>query len=68
METPNGIRAVRLPAELVARAEALVPALRHDPRCIALGRMSGAAAVRVLLIRGIEAAEAGVKRKPPAAQ
>lgn len=59
-------RAVRLPVGLLERAEALAPTLRRDPSAVAIGRFSRSAAVRVLLLRGIEAAEADARRKAKA--
>jgi hypothetical protein len=56
-------RAVRLPVELLERAEALAPNPRRDPNVLAIGRFSRSAAVRLLLLRGIEAAEADARRK-----
>jgi hypothetical protein len=57
-------RLVRVPTELLERARALAPALRADAKVRAAGgRLSTAAAVRLLLLRGVELAEADARRK-----
>lgn len=50
--------AVRLPRDLVERATRLGPSLRANPHAGALTRVSSSAAVRLLLLDGIENAEA----------
>lgn len=55
--------AVRLPRDLVERATKLGPSLRANPHASALTRVSSSAAVRLLLLDGIEKAEAAGRRK-----
>lgn len=53
--------AVKLPPELIARADALLPALRNDPELgPMMGRKSRAAVIRLALIRGLGSLETRV--------
>ncbi len=54
----SGWIAVKLPPELIARADALLPALRTDPELgPMMGRKSRAAVIRLALIRGLASLE-----------
>ncbi|MCA9000545.1 MAG: hypothetical protein KDB61_01385 [Planctomycetes bacterium] len=58
----TGDAIVRVPRELADRCEALLPSLNADPEIRALGkRVSRAMAVRLALLRGIEALERKAK-------
>src|SRR5919109_437958 len=46
---------LRLPRELLERAEALVPVLAEDPEVRALGRMTKTAVLRLAVLHGLEA-------------
>lgn len=62
-EGPN-MMPVKVPVELLERADALIPALRTDPELSALvGRVSRAAVVRVALLRGLADLERSAKRR-----
>lgn len=62
-EGPN-MMPVKLPVELLDRADALIPAMRADPELSAMmGRVSRAAVVRVALLRGLAELERAAKRK-----
>jgi hypothetical protein len=62
-EGPN-MMPVKVPVELLERADALIPAMRADPELSALlGRVSRAAVVRVALLRGLAELERTAKRK-----
>jgi len=51
--TERPLESVRLPADLMARAEALVPLMEKDPELSAFGRVSKSAVVRLALHRGL---------------
>lgn len=56
-EGPN-MMPVKLPMELLERADALIPVMRADPELSALlGRVSRAAVVRVALLKGLNELE-----------
>ena len=49
---------IRLPAGVVARADALIEPMAADPKLAALGTVTKAVVLRVALVRGLEALEA----------
>ncbi|MCB9797280.1 MAG: hypothetical protein H6741_31715 [Alphaproteobacteria bacterium] len=49
--------AIRLPAELIERADALIPTLEGDRELRTWGRVSRAAVIRLAVLRGLEALE-----------
>jgi hypothetical protein len=53
---------LRLPRDLLRRAEALVPVLAEDPELRALGRMTKTAVLRLALVHGLEALEQRYRR------
>ena len=54
---PNDI-AVKLPAELVERADALVPVFKEVPEMRVWSRVTRTAVIRLALLRGLESLEA----------
>lgn len=63
-EDGPGAIPVKLPRELLDRADALIPALRADPELAPLlGRVSRTAVVRVALMRGLAELERAAKRR-----
>lgn len=56
--TTMGTLTFRPPADLVARADALVPALDADPEIHAHGRVSRSTVIRLALLRGLASLEA----------
>jgi hypothetical protein len=48
---------LRLPREVLARAEALVPILAENPELRALGRLSKTAVLRLAVLHGLEVLE-----------
>lgn len=57
MPTP-GKRAIRLPDELMNRADRLVPLLQRDPELLAIGaRVSTSLVLRLAIVRGLDALE-----------
>ena len=54
---PNDI-AVKLPAELVDRADALVPVFKGVPEMRVWSRVTRTAVIRLALLRGLESLEA----------
>jgi hypothetical protein len=54
---------LRLPRDVHARAEALVPQLAEDPELRALGRMSKAAVLRLAVLHGLEVLEQRAQRR-----
>lgn len=47
------LESVRLPADLMARAEALVPLMEKDPELSAFGRVNKSSVIRLALHRGL---------------
>ncbi|MBK6940936.1 MAG: hypothetical protein IPH13_12175 [Planctomycetes bacterium] len=62
-EYANNWVMVRLPRDLVQRAEALWDSLTEDRRVKLAGRRSATSATRLLLLRAIEKAEAQLRVK-----
>ena len=64
-ETPNPT-VVRIPGDLVARCQALMPLLEQEPDLAAVGRLTTSAVIRVALSRGLASLEEQYKgkRKP----
>ena len=54
---------MRVPKELIERADALIPKLSKVPELSTWGRVSRAAVLRLVMLRGLEAIEAQVKLK-----
>lgn len=52
---------LRLPAEMMARIEALIPKVAKRPEFAAHGRVSRSAVIRLVILRGLEALEAEAK-------
>lgn len=48
------LESVRLPADLMARAEALVPLIEKDPELSSFGRVNKSSVVRLALHRGLK--------------
>jgi len=57
---------LRLPEDLVARADALAPRLQRDPRIVAAGRSGRSTVMRLALALGIDALEQGAPAAAPA--
>ncbi|MCB9797102.1 MAG: hypothetical protein H6741_30825 [Alphaproteobacteria bacterium] len=49
--------AIRLPSELIDRADALIPSLEQDSEFYTWGRVSRAAVIRLAVLRGLEVLE-----------
>ena len=56
MPLKNGVP-VRVPAELLARIDLLLPLLREDPELTTTGRVSRSSIVRLAVLRGVEVLE-----------
>lgn len=52
---------IRLPEEIMARADALIPALEADPAIRAHGRVTRSTAIRIAILRGLDALEADTR-------
>ena len=52
------ITTLRIPPEITARADALIPRLQGDLTLRAMGRISRSAVFRLALLRGLEVLEA----------
>lgn len=61
---PNDI-AVKLPAELVERADSLVPVFKEVPEMRVWSRVTRTAVIRLALLRGLESLEAEFIGDPP---
>lgn len=67
--TPDGSSVVRVPGDLLARADALIPDLRERPevRAVAWGEITRSAVVRLALVHGLafleEQAAAGARKE-----
>jgi hypothetical protein len=57
---------LRLPRDLLERAEALVPVLADDPEVRALGRLTKTAVLRLAVLHGLEALEKRYRRSAEA--
>jgi hypothetical protein len=53
----EGAISMRLPQELLERADALIPAIEADPELGSFGRASRAAVLRLALVRGLQQLE-----------
>lgn len=51
--TERPLESVRLPADLMARAEALIPLIKKDPELSAFGQVNKSSVVRLALHRGL---------------
>ena len=61
-KTPNPT-VVRIPGDLVARCQALMPLLEQEPDLAAVGRLTTSAVIRVALSRGLVSLEEQYKGK-----
>lgn len=57
MPKPESPVVLRLPSELVSRAEFLRPMIEKDPELRAWGRVSRSAVLRLAILKGLEALE-----------
>ena len=55
---------LRLPAEMMARIEALIPAVAKRPELAVHGRVSRSTVMRLVILHGLEALEAEAKAGP----
>lgn len=60
-----GTLTFRPPADLVARADALVPVLEADPETRVHGRVSRSTVLRLALLRGLASLEVEHGQRPP---
>lgn len=61
--TERPLESVRLPSDLMERAEALVPLMKQDGELAAFGRVSKSAVVRLALHRGLVSLEDQYSKK-----
>lgn len=59
---------LRLPPELLKRAERLLPMVAADPRVSLLGRVSRSTVLRMALISGLDALEKQYRRRKTGAR
>jgi hypothetical protein len=55
--SPGVLTSIRLTADVVARADALLPRLDRDPAITAVGAVTRAVALRLALVLGLDALE-----------
>lgn len=55
--SPGVLTSIRLPAEVLARADDLIPALGRDPAITAVGSATRAVALRLAIVLGLDALE-----------
>jgi hypothetical protein len=55
----SSIVTLRLPKSLLSRADALIPKLRENSEIFVVGRLSRSVVLRLAVLRGLEAMEAG---------
>ena len=58
----SSIVTLRLPKSLLARADALIPRMRENSEIFVVGRLSRSVVLRLAVLRGLEAMEAGQPR------
>ena len=58
---------MRLPAELLQRADDLIESLQHDPALSMMGKMTRSKVLRLALSEGLKSLEAQYRVRPPSA-
>jgi len=61
--TERPLESVRLPGDMMARAEALIPAMQKDPELTAFGNVNKSSVVRLALHKGLTLLEEQYKPK-----
>jgi hypothetical protein len=60
----SSIVTLRLPKQLLQRADALIPALRTNSDIFVVGRLSRSVVLRLAVLRGLEAMEGSTPKAP----
>jgi len=63
--TPGVLTSIRLPAEVMRRADGLIPLLGKDPQVTAIGAATRAVVLRLAIVSGLDALEQKYREETP---